>query len=54
MTNRFWVGGATWNGFVVNNAVDAGNNTGWDFGQGLEYNIEFSSALRLFTERKRF
>jgi hypothetical protein len=24
-------GGATWNAFVTNNNVDAGNNTGWDF-----------------------
>ena len=24
-------GGATWNAFVTNGNVDAGNNTGWDF-----------------------
>lgn len=24
-------GGATWNAFLINGNVDAGNNTGWDF-----------------------
>ena len=47
-------GGATWNAFVENNNINAGNNTGWDFGQGPVYDIEFSPALRSFTERKHF
>ena len=47
-------GGATWNAFVENNNINGGNNTGWDFGQGPIYDIEFSAALRSFTERKHF
>jgi hypothetical protein len=47
-------GGATWNAFVENNNINAGGNTGWDFGQGPIYDIEFSPALRSFTERKHF
>lgn len=47
-------GGATWNAFVENNNINAGGNTGWDFGLGPVYDIEFSPALRSFTERNRF
>lgn len=47
-------GGATWNAFAENNNINAGGNTGWDFGQGPIYDIEFSPALRSFTERKHF
>lgn len=47
-------GGATWNAFAENNNVNAGNNTGWDFGLGPTYDIEFSPALRSFTERRIF
>lgn len=47
-------GGATWNAFVENNNINAGGNTGWDFGLGPLYDIEFSPALRSFTERNQF
>jgi len=47
-------GGAAWNAFVTNNIVNAGNNTGWNFGIPFDYAIEFSPALRSFTERKHF
>lgn len=47
-------GGATWGAYVGSGSVDAGNNTGWDFGLPPGYAIEFSPALRSFTERKHF
>jgi len=47
-------GGATWNAFSANNNVDAGNNTGWDFGISPSYTYEFPMKLRSFTERNRF
>lgn len=37
-------GGATWQAFTVNNNVDAGNNTGWDFAYQL--------GRYIFTRRK--
>jgi hypothetical protein len=43
-------GGATWNAFVTNNNVDAGNNTGWDFhlqsGRYM-YNVRKSKRILL-------
>jgi hypothetical protein len=38
------IGGATWQAFTVNNNVDAGNNTGWDFAYQL--------GRYIFTRRK--
>ena len=47
-------GGATWNAFASNNNVDAGNNSGWNFGLTPQYAYEYPIELRSFTERKRF
>jgi hypothetical protein len=47
-------GGATWNALLTNGNVDAGNNTGWDFGAPSSSGIVYSPALRSFTERKQF
>ena len=47
-------GGATWNAFAANNNVDAGNNSGWNFGLTPQYAYEYPIELRSFTERKRF
>lgn len=47
-------GGAEWGAYVDNGNVDAGNNVGWDFGFSPSYDIEFSPALRSFTERRHF
>lgn len=47
-------GGAIWDAPGTFGNVDAGNNTGWNFGIPFSYDIEFSPALRSFTERKRF
>jgi hypothetical protein len=47
-------GGATWNAFAANNNVDAGNNSGWNFGLTPQYAYEYPLELRSFTERKRF
>lgn len=47
-------GGATWNAFVTNNNVDAGNNSGWNFGLTPQYAYEYPIELRSFTERMRF
>jgi hypothetical protein len=47
-------GGAIWDAPTTNGNVDAGNNTGWNFGVPFSYDIEFSPALRSFTERKHF
>ena len=47
-------GGAIWDAPTTNGNVDAGNNTGWNFGIPFSYDIEFSPALRSFTERKHF
>lgn len=47
-------GGAIWDAPTTNGNVDAGNNTGWNFGIPFSYGIEFSPALRSFTERKHF
>ena len=48
------IGGAIWDAPTTNGNIDAGNNTGWNFGIPFGYDIEFSPALRSFTERKHF
>jgi len=47
-------GGATWNAFADSGNLDAGNNSGWNFGFTPEYAYEYPIELRSFTERKRF
>lgn len=47
-------GGAVWNAFLTSNNEDAGGNLGWNFGLSPGNTIEFSPALRSFTERKQF
>jgi len=47
-------GGAIWDAPTTNGNIDDGNNTGWNFGIPFNYDIEFSPALRSFTERKHF
>lgn len=47
-------GGAIWDAPETFGNIDAGNNTGWNFGLPFSYDIEFSPALRSFTERKHF
>jgi len=47
-------GGATWNAFYVNNNVDAGNNTGWNFTDNPANVTEVGMRLRSFTEPRRF
>jgi hypothetical protein len=47
-------GGAIWDAPTTNGNIDAGNNIGWNFGIPFSYDIEFSPALRSFTERKHF
>jgi hypothetical protein len=47
-------GGATWNAFAASDSIDAGNNTGWNFGYTPQYAYEYPIELRSFTERTRF
>lgn len=47
-------GGATWNAFYSNNNVDAGNNTGWNFGGTPSVATEITYSLRSFTTPRRF
>lgn len=47
-------GGATWNAYFINNNVDAGNNTGWNFTDSPSNVAEFGMRLRSFTEPRRF
>jgi len=47
-------GGATWNAYAVNGNVDAGNNSGWNFGLTPQLAYEFPTELRSFTERRHF
>lgn len=44
-------GGATWNAFAANNNVNAGNNSGWNFGYTPQFAYEYPTQLRSFTER---
>lgn len=48
------VGGATWNAFAANGNIDAGNNSGWNFGFTPQYAYEYPIEFRSFTERKQF
>lgn len=47
-------GGATWNAYFINNNVDDGNNTGWNFTDSPSNVAEFGMRLRSFTEPRRF
>jgi hypothetical protein len=48
-------GGATWSSLWSNNNVDAGNNTGWVFGDPpIALATEYTYALRSFTQPRRF
>jgi len=48
-------GGATWNSFVDQSNVDAGNNDGWDFGiSPVIGGAEYTYQLRSFTQPRRF
>lgn len=47
-------GGATWNAYAANGNVDAGNNSGWNFGLTPQLAYEFPTELRSFTERRHF
>lgn len=49
------VGGATWNAYLDQFNVDAGNNDGWDFGiSPVVGGAEYTYALRSFTQPRRF
>ncbi len=49
------VGGATWNAYVDQANIDAGNNDGWDFGiSPVVGGAEYTYALRSFTQPRRF
>jgi hypothetical protein len=48
-------GGATWNAYVDQFNIDAGNNDGWDFGVSpVVGGVEYTYQLRSFTEPRRF
>jgi hypothetical protein len=48
-------GGATWNAYVDQNNVDAGNVDGWDFGVSpVVGSAEYTYRIRSFTEPRRF
>lgn len=48
-------GGATWNAYVDNSNIDAGNNDGWDFGiSPVIGGAEYTYQLRSFTQPRRF
>jgi hypothetical protein len=48
-------GGATWNALWSNSNVDAGNNTGWVFGdQPIVNAVEYTYKIRSFTQPRRF
>ena len=49
------IGGATWNAFVDQGNIDAGNNDGWDFGiSPIVGGNEYTYQLRSFTQPRRF
>ena len=49
------IGGATWNAFVNQQNIDAGNNDGWDFGiSPIVGSYEYTYQLRSFTQPRRF
>jgi hypothetical protein len=48
-------GGAAWNAYIDQNNVNAGNNTGWNFGLSptvLAYEVPYE--IRSFTQPRRF
>jgi hypothetical protein len=48
-------GGATWNAYVNQQNIDAGNNDGWDFGiSPVIGGAEYTYQLRSFTEMRQF
>jgi hypothetical protein len=48
-------GGATWNAFVDQSNIDAGNNDGWNFGiSPVIGGSEYTYQLRSFTQPRRF
>jgi hypothetical protein len=47
-------GGATWNAFTTSGNVDAGDNTGWNFGGTPDVDTEVGYRLRSFTQPRRF
>lgn len=48
-------GGATWNSFVDQSNIDAGNNDGWNFGVSpVIGGAEYTYQLRSFTQPRRF
>jgi len=47
-------GGATWNALYENQNVDAGGNTGWNFGGSPQTVSEVTYRIRSFTEARRF
>jgi hypothetical protein len=49
------VGGATWNAYVDQSNIDAGNVDGWNFGiSPVVGGAEYTYALRSFTQPRRF
>jgi hypothetical protein len=49
------IGGATWNSYVDQGNIDAGNNDGWDFGiSPIVGGNEYTYQLRSFTQPRRF
>jgi hypothetical protein len=49
------IGGASWNAYVNQSNIDAGNNDGWNFGiSPVIGGAEYTYALRSFTEHGRF
>jgi hypothetical protein len=47
-------GGAIWNAFTTSGNVDAGDNTGWNFGGTPDVDTEVGYRLRSFTQPRRF
>jgi hypothetical protein len=48
-------GGATWNALLTSNNVDAGNNSGWFFGDPpITLATEYTYSIRSFTQPRRF
>ena len=48
-------GGATWNAYVDQSNIDAGNNDGWNFGiSPVVGGAEYTYQLRSFTQPRRF
>jgi hypothetical protein len=48
-------GVATWNAYVNQQNIDAGNNDGWDFGiSPVIGGAEYTYQLRSFTEMRQF